>query len=201
MKTLKEFINKSLLNEHYVNILPHDEELRKKHLPELHDMLHKAYASEGGMKGSGFSSVEDMHKNIPMIKFNRQDGKINAAAFYKDKHGRKRVAMATDQTPEGKTAMGKIMKSDLEQHRSYGEMSKKALSFLHKHLHADDIKSMAIHPDKIRELSKGEEIRPVSHDDPEVERHPHLKDHFYQRKIGDHFETKVALGTLGKRIK
>jgi hypothetical protein len=46
----------------------------------------------------------------------------------------------------------------------------------------------------------GEGIRKPPHDDPEVVRHPDLKDHFYQRKIGDHWHTKVMIGTAGKKI-
>jgi uncharacterized glyoxalase superfamily protein PhnB len=91
--------------------------------------VHKAYESQGGIKGSGFGSVEDMDKHIPMIKFNRQNGKINAAAYYKDKNGRKMVAMATDQTEEGKNAMAKIMKAEFEKNRSHFELSKKHCRF------------------------------------------------------------------------
>lgn len=199
MKSFTEFAK--TINESFVNILPDEHEKRTKHIPELFSMVHKSYAKIGGIKGEGFASHEDMHKNIPMIKFNRQGSKINAAAFYKDSGGRKRVAIATNGTPEGKTALGKIMKNDLTQNRSYGETSGQSLAFLHKHMHPEDIKEFAIHPDVVKKAKPNEEYRDVPKDDEHLTKYPHLKDHFYQRKIGGEYMTKIALGSMGNEIK
>ena len=133
MITFKQFIN-SIVTESFVNIFPHDEEKQNTHINALHDLVHKAYAADGGIRGADFESPESM-KKIPMIKMNRKDGVINAAAFYKGgSGGRKRVAIATNGTEEGKSALANIMTSDLKTDRSYGESSKRSLSFLHKHM-------------------------------------------------------------------
>jgi hypothetical protein len=198
MKLFTEF--RSDLNESFDNILPDDHDKREKHTPALFNMVHKAYADQGGIHGSGFGSHEDMKKNIPMIKMNKKHGEINAAAFYKDKGGRKRVAVATNGSDEGKHALAKIMKADLTQHRSYGETSGKSISFLHKHLHAADIKSFAIHPDIIKKANPEDHFRDVPHNDPHVAKFPHLKDHFYQRKIGNDWHTKISIGSMGHEI-
>ena len=200
MITFKQFIN-SIVTESFVNIFPHDEEKQNTHINALHDLVHKAYAADGGIRGADFESPESM-KKIPMIKMNRKDGVINAAAFYKGgSGGRKRVAIATNGTEEGKSALANIMTSDLKTDRSYGESSKRSLSFLHKHMHADDVLKFAIHPDTIKKLRPNDEFRDVPHDDTHLSKYPHLKNHFYQRKIGGAWETKVALGTIGNEIK
>jgi hypothetical protein len=45
------------------------------------------------------------------------------------------------------------------------------------------------------------EIRRPPHDDPEIKRHPEFAEHFYQRKIGNHWHTKLIVGKPGKRLK
>lgn len=192
---------KQYLSESIVNILPDSHDLREKHADELYHLVHKAYQKIGGIKGSGFGSPTDMKHNIPMIKFHRSNDKIKAAMFYKNSGGRKRVAIATDSTPEGKTALGKMMRDDLKHKRAFSEQSGGSLAFLHKHMHAEDVKGFAIHPYKVKTLMPENEIRAVPHDDPEVAAHPHLKDHFYQRQIGGEWKTKVALGTPEVHIK
>ena len=43
---------------------------REKWVDQAWEMLNKTYAPIGGIKGSGFSSREDMIKNIPFWKLN-----------------------------------------------------------------------------------------------------------------------------------
>lgn len=186
------------LEERYVNLLPHHEMEKRAHAKEVFDMVHKAYEKIGGIHGNGFRSHEDMIKNIPMWKIHKKDGQIHAVALYKDKGGRKRVAVATNGSDEGKKALGRIMKDDITRHRAYNEVSGPSLSFLKKHV--DDVKKFALPHHEVKKHLEGEETRPVPHDDPDLAKHPELKHHFYQRKIGDHWHTKVMLGSPGKHI-
>lgn len=194
MRTFKQYIE-----ERFVNLLPHQEEEKRKHAKEVYGLVQKSYSKIGGIHGSGFKDHEDMVKNIPLWKLHKKDGQIKAVTLYKDKGGRKSVAVATDGSEEGKKALGHIVKDDITRNRSYKEVSGPSLSFGKKHI--TDIHKHIIHPDEVKKHLKGEEIRKPPHDDPEIQRHPELKDHFYQRKIGDHWHTKVMLGTPGKKIK
>ena len=193
--TFKEYRN---IYESFHNFLPKDVEKKKAHAKEVYDLVQKSYADQGGIRGSGFNSPEDM-LNLPMWKLSKKDGKVNAAAMYKDASGRKRVSTSTDGTPEGKKAAGDIVTNDLKQQRSHMEVSGKSLSFLKKlmpiagHLHSFE-SAQKFHK------SRGDEISRPAEDDKEVLRHPELKDHMYSRMIGGHPHTKVMLGYLGKNI-
>lgn len=196
MDSFKQF----QLNERFVNLLPHHEDEKHKHSKEVFDMVHKAYSKMGGIHGSGFKDHHDMVKNIHMWKLHKKDGKVRSVALYKNgPSGRKRVAVATDGTPEGKHGLGRMMHDDVKRHRSFNELSGASLGFLKKNV--GDVKPHALPHHEVKKHLKGDEIRPAPHDDEEVKRHPELKDHFYQRKIGDHWHTKVMVGTPGKHIK
>lgn len=196
MRTFKEY-----LSERFINLLPGDEEKKQEHAAHVHGMLQAAYKDQGGIHGSGFNSPDDMVKKIPMWKLHRQGGKIRAASMYKDKEGRKRVAIATDGSDEGKKAAASMMVDDLRQGRSYGEVSGKSLSFMKKHAGEHLRKHVKKYSEAEDILRKGgDEIRPVPDDDPEVTRHPEYRDHFYQRRIGNEWHTKLMVGSHGKKI-
>lgn len=195
-----EYIESELhqIDESFYNFLPSDKEERRVHATQLHDLVKKAYRPVGGIKGTGFSGPTDIANNIPLIKTHKIGNRITAASFYKDTGaGRKRVAIASDGSPEGKRALGRIVRDDLKQKRAFAEQSGPSLKFLHKQLNADDIKSFAIHPDKVKAMMPNDEFRDVPHDDPHLTEYSHLRDHFYQRKIGGEWKTKVSLGTDG----
>lgn len=187
------------LNEAYHNFLPSDVDKKKTHAKEVFDLLQKSYADQGGLKGNGFSSPEDMVKHVPMWKLAKKDGKVVSAALYKDSQGRKRVAAASDGSDVGKKYTGEMMYDDLKRKRSHMELSGKSLSFLKKtaditpHLHSFD-SAQKFHK------SRGDEITRPEADDKEVLRHPELKDHFYVRMLGGHPHTKVMMGTQGNHI-
>lgn len=190
-----------LINEHFVNLIG-DDPKKHEHKEEAFRLLQHAYKPIGGIHGSGFKSPDDMVKNIPMWKLKKnREGKISALTMYKDKNGRKAVAAATDGTDEGKKHLASIMKADLTHKRSYSEKSGPALSFVKRHTPDGFVKSVALHPDHVKKLMPDEEFRDAPHDDPEVVKHPDLKDHFYQRKIGGEWHTKISLGTPGNSIK
>ena len=190
-----------VLDEGFKNLMPHHEEEKHKHKHEVFHMLQKAYKDQGGIHGTGFKSPDDMVKHIPMWKLGHKNGKIHSVSMYKDSgSGRKRVAMATDGSEEGKKSASEVMHHDLKQKRAHMEVSGKSLSFMKKHT---DIKQHLHSFDSAKAYHEknGDKISKPAHDDPEVLRHPELKDHMYTRKIGDHIHTKVLLGTVGKHIK
>ena len=197
---MMSFNDLKMLSEGFDNFLPEHKKEKTKNAENVHAMITKAYADQGGIKGNGFASPEDMVHHIPMWKLHHSNGKLNAVALYKDREGRKRVAMASDGTPEGKKAAGDMVISDLKQKRAHMEVSGKSLSFMKKHINILD----HVHPYNFVEkyhANNGEKISRPKDDDPEVVRHPELKDHMYVRKIGGHPHTKVMLGTVGKDIK
>ncbi len=193
MKTFGSFIT-----ERYVNLGPKDHDKKHEHAKEVFDMIHSAYKKIGGIQGSGFKDHHDMVKHIPMWKVHKKDGKIHAVALYKDRGGRKRVAVATNGSDDGKKALGHIMKDDITRGRAYNEVSGPSLSFLKKHV--DNVHHFAMHHDDVKKHLETEDIRKAPDDDPEVQKHPDLKHHFYQRQIGGHWHTKIMLGSAGKKI-
>lgn len=198
MNSFKEYLE---LNETFKNLLPHHEEEKHKFKHQVFDMVQHAYKEQGGIHGSGFKSPDDMVKNIPMWKIGHKDGVIHSVAMYKDSgSGRKRVAVATNGTPEGKKAITDVMKSDLKQKRAHMEVSGASLSFLKKHANISDF-AHSYERAKAYHAKNGDEVSKPEADDPEVKKHPELVNHFYRRKIGDHYHTKILLGTEGKTIK
>lgn len=195
---------KNYLEERWVNLIG-DHPDKHKYAAELHKFVQHAYADQGGIHGSGFKSPEDMIHNLPMWKIHRDaEGNVRAAAFYKDSKegggGRKRVAIASDGTERGKAAAARIMTDDVNRGRSYGEQSGKSLSFLKKNLPPGHLQKVALKHEQVKKLFPNDEITRPPDDDPEVLRHPELKDHFYQREIGGKLHTKIAIGTPGKTI-
>lgn len=184
------------LSERYVNVLSVDD--KEKNKETVFKLLTDSYASIGGLKGNGFRSPDDMVKNIPMWKMVRRNGKIVAVAMYKDKNGRKRVAVGSDGTQEGKAAVASIFKEDFA--RAYFEISERSLGFHVKILGYDFIKSNAVKPENVKGITGDDVEYPVGDDDPEVKKHPQLKEFFYRRSVGGHMHTKILLGTTGKKI-
>ena len=121
LKTFKEFTE---FSESFDNLLKgrHDEK-RIKAAPELFQMLLNSYQRIGGLKGNGFKSAEDMLENIPFWKIIRKKNKPVAAILYKDKNGRKAVALATDGSRAGKLALAAAFQEEALQERSYIEIS------------------------------------------------------------------------------
>ena len=193
MKTFKHF-----LQERFINLL-HDDPRKQQYANEVHGMLQKAYEKIGGIQGSGFNSPEDMVKNIPMWKLHKKGGKIRGVVMYKDTNGRKSVATATDGSEEGKRGVAQIYRDDIVRDRAYGERSASALSFTKKVVGAEHLKKHIIPYEHVQKTLGGDtEIRRPPADDPEIQRHPEFADHFYQRKIGDKWHTKLMFGTPGK---
>jgi len=184
---------KEFLKEHYINIF--DRAGHPDHYDHAWDMVQKSYAPIGGIKGSGFSSKEDMKKNID-VKLKRRGQKFTSAVFYKKKGGRKIVAVASDLTSDGKTDLINTLKAEFKTKRSYIEASGPLLHTLVKHL-GSDIHQHIIPRHKVNDFIDDKISEPDSND-PTVHRYPELKDHLYQREIGGTPITKLMLGHKGK---
>lgn len=193
MTTFKQF-----LSESYKNLFTPEQ--KKKYADEAYAQLVKSYKKVGGLHGAGFKDVDDFINNIPFWKLKLgADGRIISGAYYKDKHGRKRVAVSSDGSKEGIKSVIDVMLSDLGQKRSYGEISSASLNFLVKQIGYEDILKFAISPKEMEKISDTE-ILPVEADDEEVKLHPQLKKYFYRRKIGGVMHAKIAIGTTGNHI-
>lgn len=190
-------VKELLLVESFKNLFTSEE--KEKWAEQAFKQLQDTYAAIGGIHGSGFSSVEDFKKNIPFWKLSVKGNKILAAAFYKDRGGRKRVAVSQDGTKEGKAALAQMMIDDLRQGRSYGESSGGSLGFLVKLIGYDEVKKHAI-PVKKLASTTGDEVSTPSPDDAEILKHPELAKFFYQRRVGETPHTKIALGRPGNKM-
>jgi hypothetical protein len=187
------------LEERFLNLLPQHQDEKKKHAEHVFGMLQKAYEPIGGIHGSGFTSPEDMVRNIPFWKLHKNpQGKVVAATMYKDKGGRKMVAFGGDGSAEGRSALAHVAKTDIHRSNSYGEISDKALKFYKQQL--GDMRPHAMKHEEVAKMLPHDVIRHPPQDDPEMLAHPELKDHFYQRQIGGDWHTKLMVGTTGKKI-
>ncbi len=183
------------LTEKFVNALTADN--KAQIADEVWKILTDSYAPIGGLKGSGFESKENMIAKIPFWKAVRKNGKIVAVAMYKDKNGRKRVAVGSDGTETGKKALQEIIKADFD--RSYVELSGKSLSFMIKTVGIDFVKSYLKTVDQVKKISN-EELYPPT-DKFLMDRFKVLIPYMYDRKLGNGDQvTKVMVGTTGKKI-
>lgn len=183
------------LTEGYVNLFSSGD--KQQYKDDVFAILQASYAPIGGIHGSGFRSADDMVDNIPFWKLVRRSGKVVAVALYKDRQGRKRVAIGSDGTPAGKAGVASIFKEDFS--RAFFEISGRSLSFHVKLLGYDFVKGYAIKPSDVERVI-GEPVSAVAANDPEVVAHPPLKDLFYSREIGGSPHTKIMLGTPGRKI-
>ena len=111
-----------------------------------------------------------------------------AAAYYKDKAGRKRVAISSDGSKRGKEIVAEIMVMDLLLGRSWAEQSSNSLAFLVKEAGIEFVKQYILTPEEIEKMT-GDEVRKPPSDDEEVKRCPELAEFFFQRKIGGEWKT------------
>jgi len=197
-----------IINERYVNLLPDDTEKKRGYTQQVWDLLQKSYAPIGGIKGSGFQSPEDMI-NIPMWKLGIRDGKVRVVSMYKDRDGRKIVALGTDGSRESVTLVNDMLRDELS--RSYGENSKAALGKLMKLIPWDTFKNFIISPNRVAEMRPQDRVIPISEvpekdwpDDAKVTlaKYPQLKEYGYLREISPgSLLFKVMVGTPGKNIR
>jgi len=121
-------ILEDILNEKILNLFNKEE--KEKYKDIIFDLLQKSYAKIGGIKGSGFENPDDMIEKIKLWKIYIRNGNILAGLMYKDKNLRKRVAIFTNGTKEGKQALKIMLRDDFE--RSVVEVSGPSLKFIKK---------------------------------------------------------------------
>lgn len=120
---------KDLLNESYINLFSDNIIQRLNYANEVYDMLQTAYNPIGGLKTKGLESVDSMIDNIPFWKLAKKGDEVVAVILYKNKDGRKRIAMATNGTSEGKRELARMIKDEYKTNRSYAEISDGSLRF------------------------------------------------------------------------
>lgn len=172
----------AILNERYVNAF--DAQSKEAYAPEVWDILQKSYSKIGGLKSGGLDTIEGLIKNSKMWKLLKRDGKIKVVSIYKDKEGRKSVAVGTDGTQEAKLALAKMLKTEFE--NSYREVSDSMEAFIFKHVpHLANKYKIPV-----------EIVKELVHD----EIRPEEDGYHYKREIGGHWHTKIMLGTPGNKF-
>lgn len=116
-----------LLTEKVRNIT--DKETKEKYASELYDMLKTTY-KRAGIDFLSFLSVEDLINDSGMWKVVFRGGSDSewgiptAVGIYKDKLGRKRTAIGSEDSRQGsRDARKQLIKGDSEQNRAWGEVS------------------------------------------------------------------------------
>jgi|TARA_R110000823_G_scaffold88264_2_gene196477 hypothetical protein len=205
--TLKKFISEQCLDERYVNAIgDRDIDLKNQYKKQVWDLLQSSYAKNGGLMGSGFQSMEIMVQKIPMWKMVINNGTVEAVVMYKDKGGRKSVAMGSTGSPYAKKAISNLFPAELQ--RSYGEKSKSALGALMKIVPWSVLEPYAKTPAQVKKVSKDtitslKDFKGTLPDDAKatLTKFPVLQPYGYFREIGGKLSFKVMIGTPGKTIK
>ncbi len=196
------------LNENVKNLLIKDMELKKKYSLEVWSILQEAYSSIGGLKGSGFNSVDDMIENIPFWKLIMKDSIVHGVVMYKDSGGRKAVALgALKGSSYGITMIKSIFKDTFKV--SFGELSKAALNMALKSVPYHIVRQL-IHTPESAEKILGKETTPIK-DIPKdewpsdaivtIKKFPWLLDYGYLRILKGKPYFKVLIGKEGLQIK
>lgn len=176
MNNFKQF----LITEKIDNFFLSDKEKREKYADQVWAILQHSYKAIGGIKGSGFKSKEDMIAKIPMWKLFRRGDVVHAVMMYKDKNGRKRVAIGTDGQKEGKRMLAKGLIDEYKTGRAFGEVSDKSLEFITRLL-GDAVNDVAVPVDVVRRLLPNDEITAIDK-------------YLYMRDIGGTMKKKMMLG-------
>ena len=161
------------LNESFVNLW--DKSDKEKYADEIWEILQKSYEKIGGFKS--YEDKEDMIKDSSLWKIVKKDGKIVFVSVYKDKFGRKAVALGTDGSDTGKKYFKEVKDADMNLKRSWAEVSGSVEHYLSKK-HSDSKVS-----NKFAKELTGKEI--ISKNDDKFH---------YTRKIANHEHEKVIYG-------
>lgn len=197
MKTFREHF----ITETFKNLFQGDTGKKERYKDQVWDILQKSYAKIGGIKGNGFESPDAMVKKITFWKVATKNGVPKAVVMYKDKNGRKVVAMGTDGSKEGLKLFNDMLVLELK--RSWGEYSKAILSIVMKLMPWSEMKKYAIDPKTIKGAMpyNDKEVEKLDGRQKQtLEKYPVLKEFGYFREIGGELFFKVAFGTPGKKI-
>ena len=172
-----------LLQETYKNF--HDIESRRKYANQVWKILEKSYKYIGGIKGSGFESIENMINSIPYWKICIKSDEVVAVALYKDKNGRKVVAYGSEQSEIGKKIIKRIIIDDISRDRTYGEISDNVVKFVFRHFNKDQLNKYLIPAEQAITIVGGEVVDQFT----------------YKRKIGNEYHENIMFGYLHKSFK
>lgn len=193
MKSLQEHLTTSIINESVKNLFVDDVSTRRKYSKQVWKILQDAYAPIGGIKGSGFNSIEDMVNNIPFWKLSILNDEVLAVAMYKFEETktknvklRKRVAIGKLYDKSRKDFISakliNLIKPDFE--RSIVETSGGSAAFLEKTFD-DKFKNFRIPVEQVKKILYDDEIRAINEFD-------------YERKISGSWHQKIMIGTPTK---
>jgi hypothetical protein len=161
---------------------------KEKYIDQVWDILQKSYASQGGLKGKGFGSKQEMLERIPFWKIFRRGDRVKVVLLYKDKGGRKRVATGTDGDKTDSIPMlAKMIRDDFLSGRAYGEVSGKMLNFIMKQFSDEELDSIAIPAKQAKRIDPGIELIPG-------------EKYKYNQDINGQIISKLMLGTPGNKI-
>lgn len=199
-----------IITERYVNAVGFDDQamaIKRKYMDQAWDILQQSYAPIGGIKGRGFENPEAM-LSLPMWKMGVKDGELKAVIMYKDKGGRKSVAMGTDGSEQSTEYVNDIFRNEIR--RSYGEKSKSALGKMMKLVPWDILQSFVVPPEEVKNVLPEDEIIAIKDLDKSewptdaqitLNKYPELIDYGYLRELGGNLTFKVMIGTPGLAIK
>lgn len=119
-----------------------------------------------------------MIDNVRFWKLQKKGGKIVACVMYKDKGGRKMVALGSDRSAEGKKAVNQFIFDDIKHQRAYGEVSDAVQRFIKKYfVPAEQVETILHKP-----------VKPTGK-------------FTYTLEIGGHEHEKMMYGVPGKGFK
>ena len=198
---------KGYLNERYVTAIgDRDLDLKNQYKVQVWELLKASYRQNGGLVGNGFQNMETMVNKIPMWKMIINNGKVEAVVMYKDKGGRKSVAIGSTGSPYARKAISNLFQAELS--RSYGEKSKASLGAMMKTISWNVLQPYVQTPSQVKKVSKKTIIALKDWDGPipddartTLAKYPALKPYGYFRDIGGKPTFKVMMGTPGKTIK
>lgn len=171
---------KQFLAERYVTTSDIAE--KDKYRDHIHKILKASYAGVGGYGnlGSGSDAEHnainaDIDHPNHLLKLHKKDGAPLSLAIYKKSRGRKLIAAGTNQTPEGRDSLHRIIHDDNKDKRAWGEVSHKMAQVFDKH-------KMPHIPNSEAEKLTGKKI---------IKKNP---DGTYDREIGGSVHTKRLQG-------
>ena len=197
----------SYLSESFVNAL--DTETKERFKDQVWKILQRSYQPIGGIKGNGFSSPDEMVREIPFWKMDVINQHVTSVVMYKDRNGRKAVAVGTDGSPRGKKKVIEMLEGDITLRRAYGEQSKSSLGLVLKLFPKDVIIQYLLTPEQANQLVD-EDVIPISRvkdselpDDAKLalSKYPFLREYGYLRELGGALHFKVMIGTPRKTIR
>lgn len=192
---MENFVN---LNESVKNLFETtaDIKLKQQYTDQVWDILQEAYSSQGGIKGSGFRTKEDM-LNIPFWKLDIVNGKVLCVIMYKytptetDK-GNLRKLCALGIAFDADRNLGRLKLKNIirqEFNRSIMEVSGLMESYIIKNF-TSEYNKYKISIDEVRNILFDDDIISINKNEK----------YRYYRLIGNENYEKIMLGTKQKRF-